>query len=464
MNKIIVTDRTLNSLNAKKGVSLLFREKTAIAKKLDSLGIDRIELPPILREREDKIVAKTLCTSIKNSVVVIPVGLSKPSIDVAIDCFGDNKNCCIGIVVPVSTVTMEYEYHKKDDGMLKLIRETFEYAKTKWSNIEFIAKDATRCSFKFLKNSIETAIDCGADVVTLCDDEGTFLQNEWQELVKSVKPYCPVSLFVQVNNKLNIGVASAISCISAGADGVKTSIAGKEDLNTVDFAQIIASRSETLNIETSLKTERLKSDIRLLLKDINPLSDTGNIKNTTSVSITSESTLSDIKTAIEHLGYNLSSKDLGEVYKSAMLICEKKSSITSKELEAVIASSAMQVTATYHLASYNANCGHKAPSMVHIVLNSQNDVLSGVAVGNGPIDAAFMAIEQCIGHHYELDAFQIEAVTEGKEALGSAVVRLINDGKIYSGNGLSADIIGASIRAYLNALNKIVAMEENYEA
>ncbi len=464
MKNIIVTDRTLNSLQAKKGVSLLFREKTAIAKKLDSLGIDRIEIPPIVREREDKIVAKTLCTSIKNSLVVIPVGLLKSSIDIAIECFGDNKNCCIGIVVPVSTVTMEYEYHKKDAGMIKLMQEVFEYAKTKWNNIEFIAKDATRCNVDFLKNCIETAISCGAGSVTLCDDEGTFLQNEWQDLVKTVKSYCSVPLFVQVNNKLNIGVASAVCCVLAGADGVKTSIAGKEDLNTVDFAQIISSRSEALNIQTSLMTERLKSDIRSLLKDINPLNNTDDVKIATDISITSESTLPDVKSAVKNLGYNLSSKDLGEVYKSAMLICEKKSNITSKELEAIIASSAMQVTATYHLASYNANCGHKAPSMVHIVLNSQNDVLSGVAVGNGPIDAAFMAIEQCIGHHYELDAFQIEAVTEGKEALGSAVVRLINDGKIYSGMGLSADIIGASIRAYLNALNKIVAMEENYEA
>lgn len=461
MEKIIVTDKTLNG---RIGASLLFREKTAIVKKLDLLGIDRIELPPIIKEREDKIVAKTLCLSIKNSVAVMPISLSKASVDSAVECFGGNSNCCIGITVPVSTVTMEYEYHKKDSGMLALVQDIFSYAKSKWNNIEFIAKDATRSNPEFLKNCIKSAVDSGANAVTLCDDEGTFMPEEWKELVESVKQYCEASLFTEVSNSLNLAVASAISTVLAGADGVKTSIFGKGQLSTVDFANVINSRKSTLNRETNLKMECLKSDIRSLLKDNSTTENVNYIKDSNYVTVSSESTVSDVKKAVEDLGYTVSSKDINEVYKSVMRICEKKSSITAKELEAVVASSAMQVASTYHLESYNASCGNKAPSMVHIVLKSKNDTLSGVAVGNGPIDAAFMAIEQCLGHHYELDAFQIEAVTEGKEALGSAIVRLRNDGTLYSGNGLSSDIVGASIRAYLNALNKIVATEENYEA
>ena len=98
--------------------------------------------------------------------------------------------------------------------------------------------------------------------------------------------------------------------------------------------------------------------------------------------------------------------------------------------------------------------------MAQISLSCSDESLSGVATGDGPIDAAFRAIEQSIGHHYELDDFQIQAVTQGKEALGSALVRLRNNGRLYSGNGLSTDIVGASIRAYINALNKIVAEED----
>ena len=98
--------------------------------------------------------------------------------------------------------------------------------------------------------------------------------------------------------------------------------------------------------------------------------------------------------------------------------------------------------------------------MSQVTLKCNGESIVGVSVGDGPIDSAFRAIEQCIGYHYELDDFQVQSVTEGKEALGSALVRLRNNGKLYSGNGISTDIVAASIRAYINALNKIVFEEE----
>jgi 2-isopropylmalate synthase len=97
--------------------------------------------------------------------------------------------------------------------------------------------------------------------------------------------------------------------------------------------------------------------------------------------------------------------------------------------------------------------------MTQIVLKKNDEIICGVSAGDGPIDSAFRAIEQCIGHHYELDDYQVQSVTEGKEALGSALVRLRVGGKLYAGNGTSTDIIAASIRAYINALNKIVFEE-----
>ena len=114
---------------------------------------------------------------------------------------------------------------------------------------------------------------------------------------------------------------------------------------------------------------------------------------------------------------------------------------------------------TYRLVSYLTNSGNIINASAHIKLEKDGKILEGITIGDGPIDAAFMTIEQIIGHHYELDDFQIQSVTEGHEAMGNALVRLRSGGKIYSGNGISTDIIGASIRAYLNALNKIVYEE-----
>ena len=132
----------------------------------------------------------------------------------------------------------------------------------------------------------------------------------------------------------------------------------------------------------------------------------------------------------------------------------------AREMEAIIASTAMQVPSTYHLVNYIVNSGNVIPPTANIILEKNGEKLSGVSTGDGPVDAAFQAIEQVIGHHYELDDFQIHSVTKGREAVGSALIRLRANGKLYSGNGVSTDIIGACVRAFINAINKIVH-EEN---
>ena len=137
----------------------------------------------------------------------------------------------------------------------------------------------------------------------------------------------------------------------------------------------------------------------------------------------------------------------------------KKSVVSAKEMDVIVASTAMQVPSTYRIESYVINSGNVITATANITLEKDGQKLRGVSVGDGPIDAAFLAIEQVIGHHYELDDFQIQAVTEGREAMGSALVKLRADGKLYSGNGISTDIIGAAIRAYISALNKIVYEE-----
>ena len=132
-----------------------------------------------------------------------------------------------------------------------------------------------------------------------------------------------------------------------------------------------------------------------------------------------------------------------------------KKNVTLKELEAIIASAAFQVPPAYRLVSYVINNGNLIGATAYIKLEKDGKEYEGLSAGDGPIDAALLAIEQIIGHHYELDDFQIQTVTEGREAMGSALVRLRSGGKLYSGNGISTDIIGSSIRAYMNALNKI---------
>ena len=149
-----------------------------------------------------------------------------------------------------------------------------------------------------------------------------------------------------------------------------------------------------------------------------------------------------------------------KVSSSSPEIARKKEQVSARELDVIVASVAMQVPATYTLDTYVITSGNTISATANLKLLRNDKALCGVSLGDGPIDAAFLAIEQITGHHYELDDFQIQSVTEGREAMGQTIVKLRSSGKVYSGRGISTDIVGSGILAYINALNKIVYEEE----
>ncbi len=461
MKKIIITDITLKKLSQERSVSLLFREKTAIAACADSLGSNAIELAPIKSLREDTIIYKTIAQNTSKAVLAIPTGFSAEDTAAAWECVKDAKNPRLQIEVPVSTVQMEYMYHLKADKMVAKIGELTAEAKKYCDDVEFAALDATRADMDCLINAAKIAVENGAGIVTVCDTAGTALPEEIVEITKAVKTAVNVPVYVQVSDALGMAVASAIAAIAAGAEGVKCAMAGSDALLTGRISDAITARGTAIGVETSLNNTKIHASIEDMLSHIShdTYADEA-VNEMNSIILDSDSTISQVAQAAQVLGYDLSDADAGNVHKALAQICQKKGSVGAKELEGLIASFAMQAPSTYHIENYTTSCSSMASSMSQITLRCGDEILSGVSTGDGPIDSAFRAIEQCIGHHYELDNFQVQAVTEGKEALGSAIVRLRMNGKLYSGNGISTDIIAASIRAYINALNKIVFEEE----
>ena len=177
------------------------------------------------------------------------------------------------------------------------------------------------------------------------------------------------------------------------------------------------------------------------------------------ICLSADYSITELVAAVHQMGYDLTEEDAAKVYEAFKTVAQKKHFVGSRELDAIIASAALQVPSTYRIADYVITNGGSIGAMANLTLEKDGEKMSSVANGDGPVDAAFLAIEQAIGHHYELDDFQIQTVTEGREAMGSALVKLRAGGKLYSGTGLSTDIIGASIRAYISALNKIVNEE-----
>lgn len=461
MRRITVTDITLKKLSQDRAVSLLFREKTAIAACADALGVDAVELAPVKNLREDTIIYRTISQNVKKSTVAIPVGFTEEDVENAFECVKEAASPRLQVELPVSTVQMEYIYHMKSEKMLLKIATLTKKAKELCRDVEFSALDATRTDEDFLIQAVKEAEANGAGIITLCDDAGISLPEEIAALVKKVKEAVNVPVFIQLSNAISMAVACGIAAIGAGADGLKCAMAGEDSLSMGAFAAVVKAKGDETGIETGLDNTKIYASIQDMLSKINHETyETTDVSEKKKIILDSDSTLSEVTHAANILGYDLSDEDNGKVHKELARVCEKKGSVGAKELEAIIASYAMQAPSTYHLESYSTNCGNLTSSMSQVTLRRGDELLSGVSTGEGPIDSVFRAIEQSIGFHYELDDFHIQAVTDGKEALGNAIVRLRNNGKLYSGNGISTDIVAASVRAYINALNKIVFEEE----
>lgn len=456
MKKIFIADTTLCASQSDAERELSFKEKLDIAKRLESAGVDAVEFGTPSGSKEDEVILKTISSVLKSTMISVCGGDDHESITRAAECVKNAAISCIRIELPISTVQMEYTYHYKEAKMIDLIKDLCGFASSVSDKVEFVAKDASRADAAFTEKCCVAAFESGAYAVTLCDDSGDYFPDEFAQLVNRVKAVCDAKLYVAPTNKLSMATANAVAAIAAGADGLKTSSASDVIPSVEVIAEVIRARGDMLQIESGINItavhnimSEVSADVASQAADTYPQADD-------EITLGANLTLSDVTSAVESLGYILDDQDYGKVFDSCKRLIVKKKVIGARELEAVIASSAMQVPSTFHVVSYVINSGNVINATANITLEKDGEQLSGVSVGDGPIDAAFHAIEQIIGHKYELDDFRIQAVTEGREALGSALIRLRADGKLYVGNGISTDIIGACVRAYINALNKII--------
>ena len=471
MQKFSVCDITMKVADNTPELSLSFKEKIEMAKLLDRLQISVIEVSPIENKKIDSLLVKSIAMAVKHAVVAVPVTLDADSLDVTMAALKDAKKARIQFKAPMSPAQMEYFWHKKPDKTLETIAATIKACREKCADVEFIADDACRAEPEFLYTAVRTAIEAGATVVTLCDAAGLMFPEEFTQFIENVKAAVPeianVRLGVMCSDELAMAAACAMAAVRAGAVEVKT-IACEGGVTRLDkFASIIRNRLDIFNGACDISF----TELNRVVSQIEWMCSASRSKNspysgimrdnveTYDMALSKNDDLATVIKAVEKIGYDLSEEDNGKVYEAFQRIAAKKGSVSARELDSIVASAAMQVPPTYRLNNYVINCGNNIAATAHIIIDKGEDKLEGVCLGDGPIDAAFLAVEQVVGYHYELDDFQIQAVTEGREALGETVVRLRSNDKLYSGRGISTDIVGASIRAYINALNKIVYEE-----
>lgn len=470
MRKVTISDITLKYASTKAEQPISFKERLAIAKQLDKANVSVIEMNPIENDKVDALLIKSVAMAAQNSIISVPVGLSESGVSAAWDAVKDAAKPRLQVAVPMSVVQMEYVCKKKPPMVLEMITTLVSAAKKCCADVEFCADDATRADSDFLKDAVAAAISAGATTVTFCDDAGMMLPSEFSAFFENIFEAVPaikdVNVGVLCSNELGMAVACTSAAMMAGANEIKVSAVYEDYAPMAAVSQFIRLRGTDCSIRSELNiteltrcTEKIQKIVQAKRSKNSPF-DSGvqDGENAASLYLNSFDDITTVSAAVKRLGYDISEDDMAKVYEEFVRLAQKKN-VGAKELDAIVATAALQCPATYHLVSYVINCGNVISATAHIELEKEDKIVAGISIGDGPVDAAFLAIEQIAGHHYELDDFQIQAVTEGREAMGSALVKLRSNGKLYSGNGISTDIIGASIRAYVNALNKIVYEE-----
>ncbi len=473
VREVKIVDISLRESDQLFASGLSFKQKIEMAKLLEKLKIDTVETCFISEATADAVLVRTLSTMLENCVICVPVTLDVASIKRASAALSKAKKPCLNLIVPTSTVQMEYVYRLKADNVLGQVKEMVETCVSLCPNVEFTAEDATRSDLEFLCAVIDAAITAGAKIITLCDSTGEKTPDEITAFIKAVQQkvpaLCDVVLSLHLKDNLGLAAASALAAVACGVQQFKVSFSSASgQLSLEQFINVLKVRGEALEIfcntnvtalfRTCRQLESITGSSRFNRLTLTGSNDSG--ETSSQEKLHADSDMTTVGRRIESLGYDVSNDDLNEIFRLFKEIARSKP-VDNRDLEALVAETAGQVLPTYQLDNYVINSGSAITATAFIRLLKDASPLQAIAIGDGPIDASFQAIEQILGRHYELDEFQIQAVTEGHEAMGDALVKLRYNGKLYSGRGLSTDIVGASIRAYLSAVNKVVYEESS---
>ncbi|HPY99159.1 MAG TPA: alpha-isopropylmalate synthase regulatory domain-containing protein [Clostridia bacterium] len=466
---ILIKDCTLKNCETDKALNISFKEKLEIARQLENINTDIIETGFADTSQGAFIAVKTIASNLKKSILCCPAQAFKASIDKTYEAIKGAVRPRIHISLPVSSVNMEYQLHMKKNQVVETVKQTISYAKTLFSDVEFTALDATRSDMDFLIEVINTAADAGATTIGVEDSVGHMLPDEINtfltDLIKSVGRK-NIAFSFRAKNELGMAVANTLSAIKAGVNQITCAINGTaNDASLEETVSAIHTRQDAMNAQCNMLIAQLNRASVLLsgITDIKNGKPGGVIGASLLISesdlLDKEMDFYSFRTFVEGLGYTLTEKDIERIYDMFKELCAKKQQVYTKDIEAIIGREAVQVPRVYRLDRFVINSGNNITSTALIRLQYYDKPLEGVGMGDGPIDAAFHVIEQIMGMNIELFDFNLKSVTEGKDALGAATVKIRYNGKIHVGRGLSTDVIESSILAYINAVNKMLFEE-----
>ncbi len=499
-----IFDTTLRDGEQSAGIGMTGEEKLEIAHQLARLKVDVIEAGFAASSPGDFEAVKTIARVVKGPIIASLARAHADDVDKAWEALKEAESPRIHVFLSSSDIQILHQLRKNREEVMEMAVEMVARAKKYCDDVEFSPMDATRTTPEYLYHLLEAVIDAGATTVNIADTVGYAIPSHFSNLLKDIQANVPnmykAVLSVHCHNDLGFAVSNSVAAIQSGARQVEGCINGiGERAGNAALEEIIMAlhtRRDVLNVTTNIDTTQIYPTSRMVSRitgmPIQPnksvigenafrhasgIHQDGVLKERTTFEVMDPVTVgwpgnslvlgklsgrAGLRSRLEALGYNLSREDLGRVFEAFKLLADRKSEVTDRDLESLMAEEKRVAIepATYLLDQVQFSGGdHDIATATVRVTGPGERSYSDAATGNGPVDAVCRAIERATGVQARLADFNVHSVTEGKDSIGEVVVRVQQNGEVYMGRGASTDIIVASAKAYLSAVNRMISQE-----
>ncbi len=518
--KIIIFDTTLRDGEQCPGATLNIDEKLAIAKQLSRLGVDVIEAGFAFASPGDFQAVQKIAQLVgtEDGPVICSLARAiKADIEAAAEALKPAVHGRIHTFISTSDIHLEYQLRKSRAEVLAIAEEMVAYAKSFMADVEFSPMDAARSDPDFLYQVLERAIAVGATTINIPDTVGYLTPSEFGAMIKGIKDHVPnidqAIISVHGHNDLGLAVANFLEAVKNGATQLECTIngigerAGNASLEELVMALHVRrqyfnpflgrpadSEAPLTNIDTRqiYKTSRLVSNLTGMLVQPNKaivgvnafahesgIHQDGVLKNKLTYEIMDAQLIgltdnqivlgkhsgrNAFRSRLTELGFELSETELNKAFVRFKDVADKKKEITDWDLEAIVNDEIQQAPDLFRVELVQISCGNNAQPTATVTLRTPaGEELTDAAIGTGPVDAVYKAINRVVNVPNQLIEFSVQSVTEGIDALGEVTIRLRHDSRVFSGHAANTDIIVASAQAYVNALNRLYASLQTQE-
>lgn len=501
-NRVLIFDTTLRDGEQSPGASLSVNDKVAIAHQLARLRVDVIEAGfPVSSEAQFEAV-KRIAQEVEGPTIA---GLAR-CVDLDIDRAGEAlknaKKPRIHTFVATSKIHLEKKFRKTEDDILEMALKGITRAKQYCDDIEFSPEDSSRTGKDFLFRIVKAAIDAGATTINIPDTVGYSNPEEFgaliHEIFEKVDNIHKAVLSVHCHNDLGLAVANTLAAVRQGAQQVEVTVNGVgERAGNASLEEVVMSlktRQTFYNKQTEINTKEIVPTSRMVSRmmgiPVQPnkaivganafahesgihqdavIKDASTYEIMTPMEIGLESNKivlgrhsgrHGLKQRLQEIGYPLAAEDLDRVYERFLQLADKKKEVFDEDLLALVAEESKDVTETFHLEYFQVLSGNQAVPTATIGLKRDDQIVREASVGDGPVDAAYKAIDKIVQLPLQLVDYSLRGVTGGKDAMGEVVVHVSENGQKIVGRAASTDVIEASIRAYVDAINRVLFLKE----